>query len=229
MNYKSACSNLAVRVHIIFALMHPGWSLPLASTASGIRFDFLSNVSDNEEQMKQKLQEGKKAKEAANEGLQVLDQLILDEAGGLLSSYASIPETSPTTEDFVAGQVNTGRVELEEVSPVSKDVDHMGSSLGDAELMQFHRKLPIPDVSAGKHHGGSSSSVLLRSFLQGAGQDEDVRSIPVPLPQQDGGHDQLRRLVPVERDGSMAYNPRHCQGTLMHSKRTIWQTIFYPD
>jgi hypothetical protein len=118
-----------LRIHFLLLLTSSVRTVPITNTASGLNFDFLANVSDKKEQIKQELEWSKKDTEPTKERLHILDQLILGDAEDLLSSGAdNLPETSPTAGGLVPGQTDSTSVELQELTPVSEDVD--------AELMQ---------------------------------------------------------------------------------------------
>lgn len=111
-------------------------TVPLGNTASGLNFDLLANVSDEQEQVKPQLEWSKKETEVTKRGLQLLDHVILGDADDLLSSgAASLPETFPTAENLVPGQTDNAGVELQEVTGVDEDVGRTGDEV-DAELMQ---------------------------------------------------------------------------------------------
>jgi hypothetical protein len=125
-----------LRILVILILIHSIRTIPVATGVSGLRLDFLANLRGSEQQIKQQVEENKEMKEITNEGLQVLDQMNLDDADGFLSSGSNLPEVSPTIEE----QPNSARVDLEEMTPISEDVDQTRSVM-DAELMQVRRIL----------------------------------------------------------------------------------------
>jgi hypothetical protein len=127
-------SQKLLRIHFVLILTSSVRTAPTANSESRLHLNFLPKVSDSEEQMIQELG-GNKTAELTKDELQVLDELILDEADGLLSSGANLLEVSPTTEDLVPDQPNNTRVDFEEVTAFSKDLDFGGATV-DAELMQ---------------------------------------------------------------------------------------------
>lgn len=128
-------SHKLLRLYLILILTNSVRTAPIEKSALGLDFDFLPNVSDNGEQIKQEVEGNTKKAELTKDRLQVLDELILDDADGLLSSGSNLLEVSPTTEDLVPAQPNNPKADYEEVTAVSKDLDLVGATV-DAELIQ---------------------------------------------------------------------------------------------
>jgi hypothetical protein len=93
-------------------------------------YDSLTNVTDSAKQIKHELEWNKAAKAVATEELQVLDQLIIDDADRRLSSGTNFTEMSPTTEDMFPGQLM-----FEEITEASKGLG-TASNTADAEIIQ---------------------------------------------------------------------------------------------
>jgi hypothetical protein len=97
---------------------------------SALKFDPLTNLTDSEKQIKHEMDWTKTAKAVATEELQVLDQLIIDDADRRLSSGANFTETSAAVEG-----VYPGHLLLEEVTQASKGLDTT-SGTADVEVIQ---------------------------------------------------------------------------------------------
>lgn len=130
-----------LRINLMLMLTSSVRTVPIANGASGRSFDLLANASDEQERMKPQQEWSNKETEVTEEGLQVLDHVILGDADDLLSSgAANLPETFPTAENLVPGQTDRSRVELQEVHRVGEDVGRTGDET-DAELMQVRQRL----------------------------------------------------------------------------------------
>jgi hypothetical protein len=125
-----------LRINFMLILTSSVRTVPVANTPSGLNLSLLANASEEQEQVKPRLEWSKKETEVTKEGLQVLDQVILGDADDLLSSgAANLPETFPTAGNLVPGQTNSAGVELQEVTGVGEDVGRTGDAV-DADLMQ---------------------------------------------------------------------------------------------
>lgn len=109
-------------------------TVPIANP-SAVNYGSVTNVSDSAKQIKHELDCDQEAPDVAKEELQVLDQLIVDDAERRLSSGANLTEISPTTEDLVPGQLNSGQLLHEEMVSVKKELDTTNDTV-NAEMIQ---------------------------------------------------------------------------------------------
>ncbi|KAJ9576677.1 hypothetical protein L9F63_025427 [Diploptera punctata] len=123
-----------LKISLILYFVIPLWALPITTTEATIHFDFVPNTADAKFSLK------KKTKEALGESLQVFDHLILDDTGSLVfgnnpGEGIGVPEMLPTTEDLSPGQLNSDKVEFEEIGSVNKEIEHLGS-IPEADILQ---------------------------------------------------------------------------------------------
>jgi len=118
-----------LKAHILLFLITAIRTAPITDS-SVLNYGTLTNVTDSAKQIKHELERNKAAKAVATEELQVLDQLINDDADIHLSSGTNLTEMSPTTVDVVPGQPM-----FEEMAQASKGLGTT-SGTGDAEIIQ---------------------------------------------------------------------------------------------
>jgi len=118
-----------LRTHILLFLVSAIRTAPVTDS-SGLNYGSPTNVTDGAKQIKHELEWNNAAKAVATEELQVLDQLIIDDADRRLSPGTNLTEMSPTTEDLVPGQIM-----FEEITQASKGLGTT-SGTADAEMIQ---------------------------------------------------------------------------------------------
>ena len=128
---KDTCSfcRQLLKTHVLLFLVTAIQTAPITDS-SALNYDSLTNVTDSAKKIKHELEWNKAAKAVATEELQVLEQLIIDDADRRLSSGTNLTEMSPTTEDVVAGQLM-----FEEITEASKGLGTT-SDTADAEIIQ---------------------------------------------------------------------------------------------
>lgn len=117
-----------LKTHVLLFLVTAIRTAPITDP-SALNYGSLTNVTDSAKQIKHELEWNKAAKAVATE-LQVLDQLIIDDAYRRLSSGTNLTEMSPTTEDVLPGQVM-----FEAITQASKEPGNTGNT-ADAEIIQ---------------------------------------------------------------------------------------------
>jgi hypothetical protein len=125
-----------LKTHVLLFLVTAIRTAPITDS-SALNYGSLTNVTDSAKQIKHELEWNKAAKAVATEELQVLDQLIIDDADRRLSSGTNLTETS-TTEDVVPGQLM-----FEEITQASKGLGTT-SDIEDAEIIQVHFTFTLP-------------------------------------------------------------------------------------
>lgn len=131
-------SNKFFKICLILHFGIPLWALPITTTEPAIHFNFVPNDGD-------KFSFTKKTKETLAESLQVFDHLILDDSGSLVfgsnpGDGISVPEVLPTSEDLAPGQLNSGKVEFEEITSINREDGHLGN-IPEAEILQVRQRL----------------------------------------------------------------------------------------
>ena len=120
-----------LKTHVLLLLVTAMRTAPITDT-SALNYSSLTNVTDSAKPIEHELEWNKAAKTVATEELQVLDQLIIDDADRRLPSGTNLTEISPTTEDVVPGQLM-----FEEITQASKGLGTT-SDTADAEIIQVH-------------------------------------------------------------------------------------------
>jgi hypothetical protein len=128
---KDACvfCHQLLKTHVLLFLVTAIQTAPITDSPS-LNNGSLTNATDGAKQIKHELEWSKAAKAVATEELQVLDQLIIDDADSRLSSGTNFTEISATTEDVVPGQLM-----FEAVTQASKGLGTTGDT-ADAEIIQ---------------------------------------------------------------------------------------------
>jgi hypothetical protein len=128
---KDACifCHQLFKTHFLLLLVTAIRTAPITDSAA---FDnsSLTKATDSANHINHELGWNKSAKAVATEELQVLDQLIIDDADRRLSSGTNLTEMSPTTEDVVSGQLM-----FEAITQASKGLGTTGHT-ADAEIIQ---------------------------------------------------------------------------------------------
>ena len=93
-----------LKTYVLLFLVTAIRTAPITDS-SALSYGPLTAVTDSAKQIKHEMDWNKPAKAVATEELQVLDQLIIDDADRRLSPGTNLTEVSPTTEDVVPGQL----------------------------------------------------------------------------------------------------------------------------
>jgi hypothetical protein len=117
------------KTHVLLFLVSAIRTAPVTDSPA-LNYGSLTNVTDTAKQIKHELDWNKAAKAVATEELQVLDQLIIDDADRRPSSGTNLTEMSPTTEDVIPGQLV-----FEEVTQASKGL-RTTSDTADTGIIQ---------------------------------------------------------------------------------------------
>jgi len=128
---KDTCvfSRQLLKSHVLLLLVTATRTAPITDSST-LNYGSLTNVTDSAKQIQHELEWNKAAKAVATEELQVLDQLIIDEADRRLSSGTNLTEMSPTMEDAVPGQLM-----FEDITQANKGLGTTGDT-ADAEIIQ---------------------------------------------------------------------------------------------
>jgi len=118
-----------LKTYVLLFLVSAIRTAPITDS-SALSYGSLTTVTDSAKQIKDELEWNKPAKTVATEELQVLDQLIIDDADRRVSPGANLTEVSPTTEDVVPGQLM-----FAEITPASKGLGTT-SDTADADIIQ---------------------------------------------------------------------------------------------
>jgi hypothetical protein len=118
-----------LKTHVVLILISTVRTVPIANS-SALNYGPLTNASDSAKEAEHELQCNNEATDVAKEALQVLDQLIIEDAELRLSSGTNFTEMSPTTDDLVPSQLMP-----EEMTQVKKELDTISDTV-DAEIFQ---------------------------------------------------------------------------------------------
>jgi hypothetical protein len=128
---KDTCvfSHQLLKSHVLLLLVTAIRTAPITDS-SALNYGSLKNLTDSAKQIQHELEWNKATKAVATEELQVLDQLIIDDADRRLSSGTNLTEMSPTMEEVVPGQLM-----FEEITQASKGLGTT-SDTSDVEIIQ---------------------------------------------------------------------------------------------